>query len=285
MSLINFILDIAGLLLWFSWRSIPFDPLARATPATLAGTVRRAEPTRLKRWHFLAALFGLLLVRAFFYWQIGRAVNWTPRLDLGIIALAFRGNVFATALLFSISSFVRTWLVFHFWLLALACVNARGSERDPIQKMILLQLGKVGRWPRWILAILPVLVIALVWIAAYPLLVRAGVVNPVQSSAHLLGQGALLGTAVYFTVKNLIPVFLFLHLIGSYVYLGGSPFWDFVNGTSRRILRPLDRVPLRFGKIDFAPLAGIVLILLALHVLPNLVFSELSRRNLTLWPQ
>ena len=101
MSLINFILDIAGLLLWFSWRSIPFDPLARAAPATLAGTVRRAEPTRLKRWHFLAVLLGLLFVRAFFYWEIGRAVNWTPRLDLGVVAPAFRGNVFVTALLWA----------------------------------------------------------------------------------------------------------------------------------------------------------------------------------------
>jgi len=38
MSLINFILDIAGLLLWLSWRSIRFDPFTRPTPATLAGT-------------------------------------------------------------------------------------------------------------------------------------------------------------------------------------------------------------------------------------------------------
>ena len=285
MSLINFILDIAGLLLWFSWRSIPFDPLARAAPATLAGTVRRAEPTRLKRWHFLAVLLGLLFVRAFFYWEIGRAVNWTPRLDLGVVAPAFRGNVFVTALLFSISSFARTWIVFHFWLLALACINARAAERDPIQKMILLQLGRVGRWPRGVLVLLPALVVALVWIAAYPLLVRAGVVNPVQSAAHLLGQGASLGAAVYFTLKNLIPVLLFFHLIASYVYLGGSPFWDFVNATSRRILRPLDRVPLRFGKVDFAPLVGIVLVLLVLHALPNLVLNQLGRRSLTLWPQ
>ena len=101
MSLINFILDIAGLLLWLSWRSIRFDPFTRPTPATLAGTVRRAEPVRLKRWHFLAALLGLLAVRAAFYWQIGPAVNWTPRLDLGIVALAFRSDVFFTVLLFS----------------------------------------------------------------------------------------------------------------------------------------------------------------------------------------
>ena len=107
------------------------------------------------------------------------------------------------ALLFSASSFVRTWIVFHFWLVALACINARAAERDPIQKMILLQLGRIGRWPRWVLAVLPALVIALIWIAAYPLLAGPGVITPVQSAAHLLGQGASLGAAVYFTLKNL----------------------------------------------------------------------------------
>jgi hypothetical protein len=44
-------------------------------------------------------------------------------------------------------------------------------------------------------------------------------------------------------------------------------------------------VPLRFGKVDFAPLVGIVLVLLVLHALPNLVLNQLGRRNLTLWPQ
>jgi uncharacterized protein YggT (Ycf19 family) len=285
MSLINLILDLAGLLLWLSWRSIPFDPLSRATPATLAGTVRRAEPSRLKRWHFLAVLLGLLLLRAVFYWEIGPAVSWTPQLDLGIVALAFRGNVFVTALLFSILSFARTWIIFHFWLLALAIINGRGAERDPIQKMILLHLGWIARWPRSVQAILPALFTAAFWMTVHPLLAWVGVVNPVQSIAHLLEQGVLMGAVIYFTLKNLIPVFLFLYVIASYVYLGASPLWDYVITTSRRVLLPLNRLPLRFGRIDFAPLAGIVLILLLLHALPNLVLSQLSRRNLTFWPQ
>ena len=67
MSSINFILDLAALLLLLSWGSIRFDPLNRAVPATLVGTVRRAEPRRLKRWHFLAGLGLLLLLRAVFY--------------------------------------------------------------------------------------------------------------------------------------------------------------------------------------------------------------------------
>ena len=79
MGLIDFILNLAGLLLWLNWRSVRFDPLGKRTPATLIGTLRRAEPRRLRRWHLLAALGGLLLLRALFYWQIGSAAHWTGR--------------------------------------------------------------------------------------------------------------------------------------------------------------------------------------------------------------
>ena len=75
MALIDFILNLAGLLLWLNWRSVRFDPLGRRTPATLIGTLRRAEPRRLRRWHLLAALGGLLLLRAVIYWQIGSAAK------------------------------------------------------------------------------------------------------------------------------------------------------------------------------------------------------------------
>ena len=68
MGLIDVILNLAGVLLWLNWRAIGFDALVRTSPATLAGTLRRADPHRFKRWHFLAALGGLLTVRALLYW-------------------------------------------------------------------------------------------------------------------------------------------------------------------------------------------------------------------------
>ena len=73
MGTIDLILNITGVLLWFNWRSFGFDPLAYSTPATLAGTLRPAEPRQLHRWRYLAGLLLLLLLRAYFYWQIGPA--------------------------------------------------------------------------------------------------------------------------------------------------------------------------------------------------------------------
>ena len=55
--------------------------------------------------------------------------------------------------------------------------------------------------------------------------------------------------------------------------------------TSSMGVAPLQRLPLRFARVDFTPLAGVVLIFLLLHLLPSWVLGVLDRRNLTLWPQ
>lgn len=289
-DVIDFILNVAGLLLWLNWRSARLDPFTRATPATLAGTVRRAEPMRIKRWHFLAALGGLLFLRAYFYEHIGPAVNWTPKLDLTVVAPAFplvlRGHVFfLSALLFSLLSFVRVLVVFYFWLLALAVFNRHETNPDLLQKLLLLQLGRPAKWPWFVQLILPVFVIAFLWMLAHPLLVYIGVTTPIRSNALLLAQGVVLSLFVYLSLKWLLLAFLIVNLIVTYVYLGTNPVWEFINTTSRNLLSPLNRLPLRLGRVDLAPVIGIVLIVLLLHVLPNYLLRELNRRNLTLWPQ
>lgn len=281
MSLINWILDLAGLLLWVSWRSIRFDPVVRAAPLTLAGTVRRAEPSRLRRWHFLGAVVGLLFVRAVFYVEIGPAVNWTPKLDLGLVTLAFRGDVVITELLFSFLSFGRTLVIFYSWLLALAVINRRASKSDPLQRLVLLQLGRLSRWPRWVQAILPLVFVAAVWIALHPLLARSGVLTRAQSSLHLVEQGFLVGACAYLTLKYLLPLLLFLYLVSSYVYMGESPFWDFIGTTGRNLLVPIRRIPTKVGRVDFAPLIGMVIILLVLQTLPQFIRAWLGLQ----WPQ
>ncbi|HEY2330258.1 MAG TPA: hypothetical protein VGI63_10650, partial [Verrucomicrobiae bacterium] len=227
-DVIDFILNVAGLLLWLNWRSARLDPFTRATPATLAGTVRRAEPMRIKRWHFLAALGGLLFVRAYFYEHIGPAVSWTPKLDLTVVAPAFplvlRGHVFfLSALLFSLLSFVRVLVVFYFWLLAMAALNRHETNPDPLQKLLLLQLGRPAKWPWFVQIILPVIVIAILWMLAHPLLVYIGVTTSLRSNALLLAQGVVLSLFVYLSLKWLLLVFLVVNLIVTYVYLGANP--------------------------------------------------------------
>jgi uncharacterized protein YggT (Ycf19 family) len=290
LSSIDFILTVAGLLLWLNWRSARLDPFNRGIPATLAGTVRRAEPMRLKRWHFLAALAALLIIRAWFYEHIGAAANWTPKLNLTVVTPAFPlvshgHDFFLSALIFSLASFFRLLLIFYVWLLSIAMLNRRETNPDPLQKLLLVQLGKVGRWPVPVQLISSVLAISALWALFHPLLLHIGVTTSVHSNGVLLAQGAVLSLIAFLTLKFLLIALLAVHLVITYVYLGANPVWEFINTTSRNLLAPLNRLPLRFGRIDLAPILGIILIVLLLYLLPDFLLQQLDRRGRTIWPQ
>jgi len=289
MGLIDFILNLAGVLLWLSWRSIRFDPLLKTRPATLIGTLRPAEPRRMKGWQLLAGLGVFLLLRAVLYQQIGSDADWTPKLDLFFIVLAFPSRLppgyFLSAMAFSVVSFARILIIGYFWLLALVVINRSNAEPDPVLKMLRLHLGPLARWPLVLQVLLPLLLVTGLWFALHPLLVHLGITGRVRSDALLAGQGLLVGIALCFTLQYLLPIFLLLHLFTSYVYLGSNSLWDFIGATARNLLTPLRRLPLRVARIDFAPVVGVVLILFLLHWLPNLVLGRMRENNLTLWPQ
>jgi uncharacterized protein YggT (Ycf19 family) len=287
MSFTDLLLNLAALLLWLNWRSRHFDPLTRRTPATLVGTLRPAEPGRLKGWHLLGSLGCLLGVRAMLYWELGSPSNWTPRLDLGVIVLAFRSDNFRAVLVYSLLSFLRVLLVFYFWVLTLILINRSVTEADPIQKMLRLHLGRIARWPWPIQVLLPFVVITALWMALHPLLVYLGVLGSANSTASLVAQGLLLGVNLLLTLKYVLPVFLLLHLVASYIYFGNNPLWDFIATTARNLLAPLQRFPLRLAKVDFTPVVGALLLLLILHILPTYLLPRLFSRNLalSLWPQ
>jgi uncharacterized protein YggT (Ycf19 family) len=133
--------------------------------------------------------------------------------------------------------------------------------------------------------VLPLLLVAGLWIGLHPLLAQFEIAGRAQSMAHLVEQGLLVGTALYLTLQYFLPVFLFLHLIASYVYIGANPLWEFVGVTARSVLAPLHRLPLRMGRFDFAPVVGVVLIFLVLHWLPRLIVGKMAQNNLSAWPQ
>jgi uncharacterized protein YggT (Ycf19 family) len=285
MGLIDFILNLAGVLLWLSWRSVRFDPLVKTKPATLVGTLRRAGPRRMKAWQLLVGLAALLLLRAVLYRQIGPEADWTPKLNLFFVVLAFHSDHFLPALLFSLLSFARILIICYFWLLALVIINRRNAGLDPLQKMLRLHLGPVSRW-HWLLQLLlPLVSITGLWIALHPLLAHLEITGRVRSNAHLAEQGFLIGTGLYLSLQYLLPVFLLLHLVATYVYLGNNPVWDFVGITARNLLAPLRWLPLRLARFDFAPLAGVILILFLLHWVPNLVLGRMAENNVSPWPQ
>ncbi len=273
MSLIDFILNLACVLLSLNARSIRFDPLAKTSAASLAGTLRRAEPNRLRRWHLLLMLAAVLFCRAVLYRQIGPAVDWTPNLRLGAIAIPFRSDIFGRMLLFSVLSFVVMLAVFYLWCLLLSLVNGRAADTDSLQRLVELHLGRFSHWPWPIRLMFPLFLAVLLWLGLELLLTRWNLIPPAVSTAQRLEQGLILGLGAYLTWKFVIAAFLVLFVLSSYVYFGNQPFWNFIGLTGRNLVRPLGGIPLRVGKIDFAPVLVIALVFLA---------AEFAERGLAL---
>jgi len=256
-SLIDFILNLAGLLLWINWRSILFDPFEKRTPATLVGALKRAAPTRFRHWHLLAAIGVLLVLRALFYWQIGAATGWAAKLDLGITVPTFPSSSFGQIFLFSIFSFARLLGIIYLWLLLLSILNGP----MPVHRFVKMQLGKIDVWPRRIKFFLPPAVTALFWgLASWPFAWLHP--KPAMSAAHRIEEALVIGLGSCLAWKFLIGALLVLHLLGSYIYFGKHPFWKYVDATAETLLKPLEKIPLRAGKADFAPVVGIAIVFL-----------------------
>jgi uncharacterized protein YggT (Ycf19 family) len=273
MGLIDFILNLAGLLLWLNWRSIRFDPLGKRRPATLIGTLRRAEPERLRRWPLLLALAGLLLLRAGIYWQIGSATKpvWAGTLNLGVVVPAFVSNSFVRMTLFSALSFGLMLGVFYLCLLLLSLLA--GPEPPPFHRLVQIPLGGIDGWPRWVKLLLPLVVTAAFWWLASWLLAPLQVIPPLVSPAHRLEEALVIALGSYLAWKYPIGALLILHLLNSYIYFGRHPFWAYVNAEAQTLLSPLRALPLRLGRVDFAPLVAVALVFLA---------GELAGRGLVL---
>jgi uncharacterized protein YggT (Ycf19 family) len=230
-------------------------------------------------------LIAIILLRALLYWVVGAPVDWTPKLNLEFVVLPFRSDSFRAALAYSCLSFMRALLVLYFWLIALALINRNSKEPDPIQKLVRLHLGPTARWPWPLQILLPVLIVLALWIGLHPVLLYLGVSTPAHSNAHLVGQGSLIGLALLLSLKYLLPALLLLHLVASYVYLGPSPFWEFVATTATNVAAPLRSLPLRLARVDFTPVLAAVLILGILHWLPGAILARIAATNLSTWPQ
>ncbi len=265
MAVVDFILNLAMLMLWLNWRTIQFDPLVKSFPASLVGTLRRAAPYRFKAWHYLLFLLAVLFVRALLYWQIGPPLDWMPLLRLGPLAISFRSDFFSRMLLFSMLSFTVTLAIFYMWLLLFSLVNGHGADPDPLQGLIRLHLGQFDRWPWPLKLVLPLLLTLLLWQGLSLLFVRLELI-PQAGSGRRLEQAMVIGLNAYLMWKYVIVACLALCVLTNYVYLGNHSLWNFVSLTGRNLLRPLRWLPLRVGKADLAPVVGIALIFFGANI-------------------
>jgi uncharacterized protein YggT (Ycf19 family) len=277
MGFVDFILNIAGLLLWLNWRTTRLNAAGRK-PSTLAGTLRRAESPRFKPWHLPAALCGVILLRALVYWKIGSAVNWSATLGVPPISISFRSEYFTQMLLFSILSFAVLLAAFLMWLLFLSLLARPTAELDTIRRFVHLHLGPVASWPGVMKLLLPFVLASVLWWLLTWVLVYWMVLPPI-SQLQRLEQALTIGLGSYLAWKYVIVAVLLLHTVNSYVHLGNHPFWRNIHPLAQRILSLLKRLPLQLGRIDLAPLVMIALVFLLTHVVENGSFVKMPFSN------
>ena len=187
-------------------------------------------------------------------------------MDLGVTTICFRSNLFGPMLLFSIFSFARTLGIVCLWLLLLSILDGP----MPTHRLVKMQLGKIDGWPRWVKFVLPLAVTALFWgLASWPFAWLHP--KPAMSAAHRVEEALVIGLGSYLVWKFVIGSLLVLHLLGSYIYFGKHPFWNYVDAAAETLLKPLGGIPLCAGKADFAPVVGIAIVFL---------FAELAGRGL-----
>jgi uncharacterized protein YggT (Ycf19 family) len=283
-ALIDFLLNLAGLLLWFNWRALRLETPPQ-TANTFTGLLKPADPQRARGWLLLLALLGLLGIRAVLYHQLGSAADWTPRLNLGMVVLAFRCDRFGAVALFSLLSFLRLLLTSYFWLVVLALLDKGAVETSSLRRTVRVQVARMSRWPWWTQLMAPLLLAVALWLVLHPLLMQMGIVGSTRNFGRLAAQGLLVSSGLILSLKFLLPPLLLLHLVSSYVYLGENPVWSFVSNTSQRLVLPFSKLRLQLGKFDLAPLLGAALIVALLHWLPNFLLNRLAHLNLTLWPE
>jgi uncharacterized protein YggT (Ycf19 family) len=268
MDLLDFILNVVGLLLWFNWRAARFDPLTPGTAATLAGTLRRAEKSKLRRWHLPLGLLGLLVLRIPLYAEFGSALNWTGKVNLIVISIPFHSNTgsLLPMALYSFYSFGATLAVFLLWVLFLSWLKGDAPEQDSFRQLLRLHLGGVESWPGLLKLLLPFGAGTLAWYCASWPLTFWKILPPAVSATQRIEQAVVVGLGSYLAWRNLILVLLLLYFLHSYVYFGKHPFWEHLDLLGQRLIAPLRRLPLRWGRFDFAPLGGLILVILLTHI-------------------
>ncbi len=263
MRWLDLLLNASALLLWLNWRIYRLSTKTITSHTWLGGALRQTEVSKIGSWLSLWAIPPLLVLRATLYRHLGSAINWTAQLNLYVVVLPFHSQIGQRMLFYSFLSFGWFLLKFYVWLLVISVTNRNDHEPGPILKFIRVQLGRVERWPVAVKLALPVLAVMLVWLLVTPSLVSMGIVPATTSRLQTIEHGAVLGLAAYLSATHLLAGLIFLHLLNTYLYLGDYAIWQFVTTTVRRVLKPLWGV--RIGKVDLAPVLGLVIIVAAGH--------------------
>ena len=249
--------DLAGLLLWLSWRGFGAHPVSAKPALTLASNLRPADGGTPRRSPMaLPGLLMLLVARAALHHgfppHFAEAVPWS----LGAVTVVFRSDLWSRMLAHSVLSWfgllIQAYVAFAF----LASLRRRDAETDPITRSLRGELGSLARWPSGLFMVPFLVALGGLWLAVSPALVSAGLVPARASGAHALQQAGVVAIAGLACLKWPLGLLCLMRFFLDHVYLGPMPLWDYLHSTGGRLCGWLAPLPLRWGRIDLAPLVA-----------------------------
>lgn len=253
MKWLDWMVNLAGLLLWLGWRGFGALPVSSRPALTLASNLRpagrRAGRSRLALPGLLALLGGRALLHHEFPGQFAEAAIWSP----GAVAVTFRSDLFGRILAYSVLSWLEFAVVVYLILGLFGSLRRNDPDPDPLTRSIRAELGWFSRWPVFLSPLPALAVMAVIWVSISGWLASAGLLPPIRSEAHRLQQMLVVAAGILPALKWPLATVCLLRFLLDHVYLGTSPFWDYAHATGGRLSAWLRWLPLKLGAMDFAP--------------------------------
>ncbi len=218
---------------------------------------------RTSWWRYLKWMLIIILGRPFLYLWLGNYVHWYAVLKFVAVNVPFPPGNLSRMFLFSISGFLQALLVFYVCLLFLTFWNrdAGVSTSNQMVRCIHMMLGKIVYWPAACRLLLPMIVAIPLWFLYSNILMMCDVLPPQRMFLTIFRESLVMGLAVYVPWFYLMALLIFIHAV-SIFNLGTSPAWSYLHGITEKVLKPLYYLPLKFGKVDFVPVAGLGIVFL-----------------------
>jgi hypothetical protein len=270
MNLVDFILNLVGILLWINWRAALALKTRRAA-ISISGAIKREDPQPGSEWSSISWLVTMLLLRAVFYWNLGPPLKWTASLNLAPVSLPFRSDLFPLMLAYSFLSFGVALGVFFSSLLLLSCLHQKCALENPIQRFVRLQLGFWDRLPTLAKLFAPSVVSIVFWLVCSPGLRKFGILPGPASCTRVMEQALIMGWSAVLSWRGILFAILGAHILNTYLFLGNHPVWAYVDRSANLLLGPLRKW--RIGIVDFGSI-----FLLAVIALLSLLFSTALAR-------
>jgi len=265
MEWLHLILNLIALLLWVHWRNSSTPAISSKNKGFKA--CLKHLGLRLARDSVGLLLLAILLVgRAWFYHRIAPEVDWQPRLTLitytpqitADLSLPFAWADFGKQLAFSVVSFASWLVLYNFVLVFCSVLKPDMDEARGWRHFLRGQLGIIDRLPNLLKIPLTLTLGAGVHYGATLWLMQLDIM-PLKTPEALMHLAAGMAVLDLHIVGWCAITVLGLYILNSYIYFGNHKFWKFIESSGQCLLRPFHLFPMKWGNVDFAPLAGLAL--------------------------